>query len=351
MSWAIWITGPPGCGKSALARAVEGQLHATGGLVCVLDLDEIRPVLTPRARHIEAELDVAYRAINYMAMHLTEAGVPVLIDAGGRRRLWRDLARTAVPSFAEVQVMGSPDVGRGASVPGADFPYEPPLAPELVIDSVSEPAAAAVARIVDLAGRVASESPPAAPPRARSWAIWITGRPGSGKTTLAERLAEALAALGIAVHVLDLPSARRLLLPDGASSELDDEIVHRAMAYTGKLLTEAGVAVIIDATAPRRAWREAARELIPCFAEVQLICPSDVCAERERAVRWHLGGESPAAAPRTISAPDLVLDYEESLRPELALRTDVHDAGTAARQVLVLVQRLRRLPTLSANSP
>jgi hypothetical protein len=91
--------------------------------------------------------------------------------------------------------------------------------------------------------------------------------------------------------------------------------------------------------------------MISRFAEVQLICPSDVCAERERAVRWHLGGKSPAAAPRPFSAPDLVLDYEESLRPELVLRTDVHDAGTAAQQVLVLVQRLRRLPTLSATSP
>jgi adenylylsulfate kinase len=351
MSWAIWITGPPGCGKSALARAVEGQVQATGGLVRVLELDEIRKVLTPRARHTEAELDVVYRAIGYMAMHLTEVGVPVVIDAGGRRRLWRDLARTAVPRFAEVQVLRSSDVGPGPSVPAAGFPYEPPLAPELVIDSVSESVADAAARIVDLAGRVASGSPPAASPRAKSWAIWITGRPGSGKTTLAERLAKALAARGIVMRVLDLPSARRLLLPDRAGSELDHEIVYRAIAYTGKLLTEAGVAVIIDATAPRRVWREAARELIPYFAEVQLICPSDLCAERERAARWHLGGESSAAAPGIPSVPDLVLDYEESLRPELVLRTDVQDSGTAARQVLVLIQRLRRLPTLSATSP
>ena len=60
-------------------------------------------------------------------------------------------------------------------------------------------------------------------------------------------------------------------------------------SYTfSKLLTDAGVSVIVDATAPRRVWREAARAMIPSFAEIQLLCPTDVCLERERAVRWGL---------------------------------------------------------------
>src|SRR5262245_40840793 len=128
MSWAIWITGPPGCGGSVLARAVEGRLHAAGEPVRVLDLDEILKALAPRARGRAAELDVVYRSVSYMARHLTEAGVPVVIDGGGRRRRWRDLARTAVPRFAEVEVMRAADAGPedgGADTDVPDDPYEP----------------------------------------------------------------------------------------------------------------------------------------------------------------------------------------------------------------------------------
>jgi adenylylsulfate kinase len=174
-----------------------------------------------------------------------------------------------------------------------------------------------------------------------SWAIWITGKPGSGKTTLAERVAEELAVRGIPVKVLNLASVQHVLFHRLPVSAAEQDIAHRALIYGAKLLSEAGVAVIVDATAPRRAWREAARALIPRFAEVQLLCPGEVCAERERATRWGLGAAD-GARRRTAAteAPDIVLDYEESLRPELLIRTDIHDPWSAAEKVVYLARRL-----------
>jgi CheY-like chemotaxis protein len=104
-------------------------------------------------------------------------------------------------------------------------------------------------------------------------------------------------------------------------------------------LTDAGVSVIVDATAARRAWREAARALIPCFAEIQLLCPTEVCLERERAVRWGLTFEAAAPAPAPAK-PDIVFDYEEAARPDLAIRTDVYDAHAAAERVLSMIRQL-----------
>jgi adenylylsulfate kinase len=372
MSWAIWITGIPGSGKSVIARAAEEQLRAQGDPVRRLELDEIRKTLTPQPQYTEAERDVVYRALVYMATLLTEADTPVLIDATAHRRAWRELARRTIARFAEVQIVCAPDVAEarerartgghaprgiyaragqpGATVPGVDVPYEPALEPELVIDSVAESVESAAGRVVELAGRLAEAAPPRAVPGA-GWAIWITGPPGSGKTTLTSRAFSALRARRARVRVLDVVTARQFLLPDRPGSEADHEILHRAIAYAAKLLTEAGWGVIVDVTAPRRAWRELARELIPCFAEVQLACPTEVCVERERAARWRLGGEAAPRPWQPAPPPDLVLDYEESARPDLVLRTDVHDPWSNAEQVLYLVRRLHRTLSVSIETP
>ena len=92
--------------------------------------------------------------------------------------------------------------------------------------------------------------------------------------------------------------------------------------------------------------------MIPCFAEIYLVCPMEVCVDRERAARWGLGGKAPAFAPPTgrDAAPDIILDYEESLRPELIVHTDVDDPSTAAQKILFLVQRLHRPPATALET-
>ncbi len=363
MSWAIWITGLPGSGKSALARAAAATLRAAGTPVRVLELDEIRKTLTPHPTYSDAEREVVYRALGGMAALLTEVGVPVIVDATAPRRRWRDLARSAIPRFAEVQLVCPLDVARereqtrprghaptgiyahagqpGATVPGVDVPYEEALEPELVIDTVNENVADGAARIVALARTLASTQPEAAPRLHDGWAIWITGRPGSGKTTLASRVAKALVARGVTVKVLDVPTVRRFLVGERTVAVSQQEIVHRTLVCLARLLTEAGVAVILDATAPRRLWRQEAREMIPRFAEVQLVCPAEVCIERERASRWRLGPNvGQLGAPGTDAPPDIELDYEESLQPELVIHTRVQDPWSMVERVLFLVHRL-----------
>jgi len=369
VSWAIWITGLPGSGKSALARATAAELRAGGHAVVVLELDEIRKVVTPSPTYSDTERDVVYRGLVYMAGVLAGSGTPVIMDATAHRRDWRDLARRRIPRFAEVQLVCPLEVCRererqrttgnaprgiyaragqpGALVPGVDRPYEPARSPELTIDTGLEAPGAAARRIVALARALAQPSKLASgvPP---AWAIWITGRPGSGKTTLAWSAAEALAARSVPVRVLDLAEIRAALLDDRPESDTTREIVNRTLAYTAKLLTDSGVAVIVDATAPRRAWRQLARDLIAHFAEVQLVCPYEICMERERATRWGLGAEKSAArSPRKgTAAPDIVVDYEQALGPELTLHTDVQGLQGALEEVLRLAHRLQRLVTV-----
>jgi len=375
MSWAIWITGLPASGKSVLARAAAAELRAGGDGVVVLELDEIRKIVTPSPTYSDTERDVVYHALVYMAAALTESGTPVIIDATAHRRAWRELARRLIPRFAEVQLVCPLEVCRererqrmhdhapreiyaragrpGALVPGVDVPYEPALRAELTVDTRLEASSIAVRRIVAHARQLADSPGPGTGAPPAGWAIWITGLPGSGKTTLARGAAEALAARSIRVRVLELAEVRRALLGDHPESDVTREIVYRALAYTAKLLTEAGVAVIVDATSPRRAWRMLARDLITHFAEVQLVCPREICFDRERATRWGLGlQQSVARSSRPpTDALDIVLDYEQALCPELTLHTDIQSLPRAQDELLRLAHRLHRAVTVEAYGP
>jgi adenylylsulfate kinase len=372
MSSAVWITGPPASGKSVLARAAAAELSAAGEPVVVLELDEIRRIVTPAPSYTDTERDVVYRSLVYMASALTAVRASVIVDATAHRRAWRDLARQWISRFAEVQLICPLEVCRerearrtgghaphaiyargglpGSVVPGVDVPYEPALRPELTIDTRQEPQETAVRKIVELVRALTDRHPRRDGPRVRSWAIWVTGLPGSGKTTLSRKVADVLAARSTSVRVLEFAEFRHVLLEGGAESDATREIVHRALAYTAKLLTDAGVPVIVDATAPRRAWRRLARQLITHFAEVQLVCPNDMCGERERAARWRLGPHASSAVERPVPAPDIVLGYEAPLSPELTLHTD-HDFSVNVDAFVRLADRLQRAAATDGYAP
>ncbi len=178
-----------------------------------------------------------------------------------------------------------------------------------------------------------------------SWAIWITGPPGSGKTTLAQSAAAALAARGIPVKVLELDEIRRAITPRPTYTDAERDVVYRALAYMATLLVEVGVPVLIDATAHRRAWRELARRLIPNFAEVQLRCSLEVCREREQHRR---GGHAPAgiyahSGQPGSTVPGVDVSYEPSVDAELTLNTQRTDTWSQVQEVVYLARRLERL--------
>lgn len=368
VSWAVWVTGTPASGKSAVARAAAELLHSRGEPVRVLELDAIRSRLIPDPAYTETECELVHRALGYMAMKLTEAGVPVIVDATAHRRRWRELARAAIRRFAEVQLLCPADACRervraidhppcgslaggrtaGSLESGVDVPYEPALAPELAIDMTRDNAARSAAAVVWLAERLAS-GPPTLRGGVTRWAIWITGRPGSGKTTLARRTAALLAREPVPITVLDLVSARRFVVGREWATARQEEVVHRALALAALFLTEAGVAVILDATAARRAWRELARKWIAHFAEVQLVCPAEICAARERATRWHLANARFDEAEQVTGTPDIAFDYEESWCPDLRLRTHAPDLETSVAELLQLARRLERTATARAT--
>ena len=148
--FALWLTGLPSSGKSTLAQALAGRLRAAGVVVQVLDSDALRKVLTPEPTYTTEERDWFYAMLLFIAGLLVKNGVNVVIAATASRRRYRERARSRLPQFAEIFVYCPPAVcrerdpkglweqavqGEIDSLPGAGVPYEPPLTPEVRVDT------------------------------------------------------------------------------------------------------------------------------------------------------------------------------------------------------------------------
>ena len=178
--------------------------------------------------------------------------------------------------------------------------------------------------------------------------LWVSGRPGSGKTTVASEVAERLDRQGVAATVLDPGEFVAFIAAGATPSGLQTLIASRTVVLAAQLLSRTGVAVIIDGAVAVGEAIELAREIIESFAVVELTCPADICRARERAVRWGLVAEPSPSRPR--SAPSPGLDYAPPRAPDLVVYTDEADCWTTVNEVMELAGRLagaartRRMP-------
>jgi len=164
---------------------------------------------------------------------------------------------------------------------------------------------------------------------AEGWALWLTGLPSSGKSTIARALAERLGRMGVRVQILETDELRKVLTPNPRYTEEERDFFYNAMVYIGTLLVRNGVNVIFDATANRRRYRDRARKQIRRFAEVYVKCPLTVCMERD--VK---GIYKAALEGRAETVPGLQAPYEEPINPEVVVETDRMTVDECVEKIL-----------------
>lgn len=182
----VWFTGLSGSGKSTLAHAVEEELHQRGCRTFVLDGDNVRHGLCSNLGFSIEDRRENIRRIAEVAKLMVEAGVITLTAFISPFRVDREQARSLFPpgDFIEIfcntplEVCESRDVkglyararaGEVKEFTGISSPYEPPLNPELVVDT-GGPLEACVAQVMELLWERALLSKMAAPSLAR-WLI------------------------------------------------------------------------------------------------------------------------------------------------------------------------------------
>jgi bifunctional enzyme CysN/CysC len=134
----VWFTGLSGSGKSTVAARVERLLVASGRPAYVLDGDNIRHGLNADLGFSDEDRRENVRRVGEVARLMADAGVVVLVPVISPFRDARSAVRAAhVADECERRdpkgLYAKARRGELAGFTGIDSPYEPPLAPELVL--------------------------------------------------------------------------------------------------------------------------------------------------------------------------------------------------------------------------
>lgn len=171
--------------------------------------------------------------------------------------------------------------------------------------------------------------------KTQAFAIWVTGLPASGKSTVVRALTSALAARGVDAAVLESDVFRTVFTPHPRYDAEERDTFYRQLVYVGVLLTRHGVPVIFDATANLRRYRDRAREQIPRFLEVYIECPLEICMSRDPKGIYRAGREGTAKI-----VPGLQDSYEPPLNPDAIVHGDSEaPEAVATRLVATLIER------------
>jgi len=150
----IWFTGLSGAGKSTTAEVLAVKLMECGRQVTLLDGDVIRTHLSKGLGFSKDDRDTNIRRIGFVASEIVRHGGVVICAAISPYRAIRDEVRTMVRGqhFVEVFVDTPLEVceardtkgmyararrGEITGFTGIDDPYEPPLHPELTLDTIT----------------------------------------------------------------------------------------------------------------------------------------------------------------------------------------------------------------------
>jgi adenylyl-sulfate kinase len=148
--------------------------------------------------------------------------------------------------------------------------------------------------------------------------VWFTGLSGSGKSTIANALAERLLEIGRPAYVLDGDNLRHGLNADLGFSAADRAENVRRVGEVARLMADAGLVVLVPVISPYRADRDRVRTAHEAaglrFVEVFVDTPLELCEQRDPK-----GLYAKARAGEVTGMTGIDDPYEPPLSPELVL--------------------------------
>lgn len=163
----VWFTGLSASGKSTVAHLVEKEIFSRGCSTYVFDGDNVRHGLCSDLSFSASDRTENIRRIGEMVKLFVDAGIIVLATFISPFRKNRERIRELISEgqFFEIYINCPVEVcsqrdkkgiyekakaGLIKEFTGISSPYEPPLSPELVIDSAEISADEAVKKVISL---------------------------------------------------------------------------------------------------------------------------------------------------------------------------------------------------------
>lgn len=167
--------------------------------------------------------------------------------------------------------------------------------------------------------------------------LWFTGLSASGKSTIANILERRLHLLGMHTYLLDGDNVRHGLNRDLGFTDEDRVENIRRVAEVAKLMSDAGLVVLVSFISPFRAERLMARELADKgeFIEVFVDTPLEDCAARDPKGLYAKARRGEIKNFTGIDSP-----YESPENPEIHLKASGRDPEELAKEIEDYILRL-----------
>src|SRR4051812_31813394 len=161
--------------------------------------------------------------------------------------------------------------------------------------------------------------------------IWFTGLSGSGKSTIANALEQALVQRGHHSYLLDGDNVRHGLNSDLSFTEADRNENVRRIGEVSALFIDAGLIVLTAFISPIRAERNRIRERIgeERFIEIYLSTSLEECEKRDPKGLYVKARAGEIREFTGIDSP-----YEPPLAPQVAIDTSKVSVNGAVEQIL-----------------
>ncbi|HEX4023682.1 MAG TPA: sulfate adenylyltransferase subunit CysN [Steroidobacteraceae bacterium] len=171
----------------------------------------------------------------------------------------------------------------------------------------------------------------------RACVLWFTGLSGAGKSTIANLVEKRLFGAGRHTYLLDGDNVRHGLCRDLGFSDADRVENIRRVGEVARLMTDAGLIVLVSFISPFRAERRLARSLLASgeFFEIYIDTPLEEAEKRDTKGLYRKARAGEIHNFTGIDSP-----YEPPENPEVHIDTRTTSAEQAAEQIIAYLRKL-----------
>jgi adenylyl-sulfate kinase len=176
----------------------------------------------------------------------------------------------------------------------------------------------------------------------KGFALWFTGLPCSGKTTLAKNVEEILLERGLPVEIFDGDEIRTNLTKGLGFSKEDRDTNIRRVGYVCKLLARNHVVAIAAVISPYQAIRDEVRQSVGRFVEVFVDAPLEELIKRD--VK---GMYKKALAGEIKNFTGVDDPYEPPEKPEIHVHTADETVEESTNKIIKTLEILGHIPAIA----